>query len=110
MRPETRVYLSDALSAIDEIVSIAGADGNTYLDSRRDALAIERLFEILGEALARIGKAEPAVLDLIPDALAIIGMRNVIAHGYDAIDPMRIVSAIRDRAPDLSSVLKKLLS
>lgn len=72
-----------------------------YLDSRRDALAIERLFEIIGEALVRIRDQDPEVFDRITDGHAIIGVRNVIAHGYDVVDPQRMVQVIHDRIPAL---------
>lgn len=54
MRPETSSHLADARSAALEIVELGGEQGHAYLNSRRDALAIERLFEIIGEALYRI--------------------------------------------------------
>jgi len=61
MRPETRSYLADGRAAAQEILEIAGLSGEVYLTSRRDALAIERLFEVLGESLIRIRSTEPAI-------------------------------------------------
>lgn len=110
MRPETRQCLHDVVSACDEIMSIAGPDGSAYLRSRRDALAIERLFEIVGEALSRTRSLEPALLDEITDASAIIGMRNVLAHGYDAISPERVIDTIRLRVPQLREEARALLA
>lgn len=98
MQPETRRFLDDGLATAREI-QLIGAEA--YLESRRDALAIERLLEILGEVFVRIRDHEPSLLDKITDAYLIIGMRNVLAHGYDVIDPNRVVAAIRERLPVL---------
>lgn len=107
MRTETRAHLADAREAAAEIREIGS---EAHLESRRDALAIQRLFEIVGEALVRIREDEPHILDSITDAYAIIGMRNVIAHGYDAIDPRRIAATIKERVPALVDELDKLLA
>ena len=101
MQPETRQSLEDVVAACDELIAIASPNPQIYVDSRRDALAIERLFEIVGEALSRIRAGEPAILEKITDAGAIIGMRNVIAHGYDAISADRVVEAIELRVEPL---------
>ncbi|HRF61202.1 MAG TPA: hypothetical protein PLH94_14965 [Fimbriimonadaceae bacterium] len=61
MRPETRTYPADIQAAAIEIREFGGDRGEAYLTSRRDALAIERLFEIIGEALTRIRDLEPAI-------------------------------------------------
>lgn len=109
MQLESRPYLGEIISACDEIASFAGHEADNFLNSRRDALAIERLLEIIGEAISRLRDKDPAVFEQITDGLAIIGMRNVIAHGYDAVDPARIVHVIRFRLPDLQKECLQLL-
>ncbi len=109
MRPESRTFLADAKVAAQEILEFGGESGQLYLASRRDALAVERLFEVLGEALYRIRSIEPALLDELTDSPAIIGMRNVIAHGYDAIEPRRVAETIQKRVPALILELQSLL-
>jgi uncharacterized protein with HEPN domain len=74
MRPEVRGYLSEIRSSANEILEIGGLTGESYLSSRRDALAIERLFEIIGEALVRIREMDPRVFEKITDAPAVVGM------------------------------------
>ena len=58
-----------------------------FLNDRMLQLAIERQFEIIGEALARLERKDPDNLpNKIPEYRKIIDFRNLIAHGYDVID------------------------
>lgn len=43
-------------------------------------------FEILGEALFRIRNLNLYAFEQIPSGHRIIGMRNILAHGYDRVD------------------------
>ncbi len=47
--------------------------------------AVERKFEIVGEALNRIRQTDEEALEEITEYRKIIGFRNILAHGYDAI-------------------------
>ncbi|MCC7434086.1 MAG: DUF86 domain-containing protein [Methanoregulaceae archaeon] len=96
------------MAVCDEIMEIGGADGAAYLESRRDALAIERLLEIVGEAFVRLRDSDDLVFSRITDGPAIIAMRNVIAHGYDVVDPRRVVQVIADRVPQLRAEIGQL--
>ena len=48
--------------------------------------AVERKFEIMGEALSRIKKENPEYLEKIKCHRDIISFRNILIHGYDSID------------------------
>ena len=57
--------------------------GRSYEDFCADEMlssAIERKFEIMGEALVRIRRQRPEDLRVIGDWPAIIGFRNSLAH------------------------------
>jgi len=91
MRPETAVCFADMDRAIDTILKIV-SDEYTYSGlSQISLLALERAFEILGEAASRIKKLEICEFQAIPDGELIIGLRNMIVHGYDRIDSDRLV-------------------
>ena len=65
--------------------------------------AVERNFEIIGEALRRLEKDDPDTAARIADYRRIIAFRNVLIYGYDVIDPAIVWSAITD---DLTPLLR----
>ena len=80
--------------------------GKTFDDYEQDELlrsGIERKFEIIGEALNRIRRDAPSLLDKIREHRTIVSFRNILAHGYDSIDN-RIVGGIVEE--DLGTLLE----
>lgn len=71
--------------------------------------AVERNFEIIGEALNRISKIDPASAERIPECRSIIGFRNVLIHGYNDIDYDRVWQIIQADVPPLREVVLQLL-
>lgn len=65
-------------------------------------LAIERLFELLGESMKRALSADPTLEQQLPYARQIISMRNRLAHEYDNIDLDTIWDAADNHVPLLS--------
>ena len=64
-----------------------GKNFEDFQENRMLQLAIEREFEIIGEALHRLSRIEEDTLaKKIPEYRKIIDFRNIIAHGYDIID------------------------
>jgi uncharacterized protein with HEPN domain len=86
MNIEIKKYLFDIQEAVLSIESYLGnkRDFKIYQGNKMLRRAIEREFEIIGEALNRIDKIAPD-LD-ISSKRQIIGMRNRVIHGYDKID------------------------
>lgn len=68
--------------------------------------AIEREFEIIGEALNRIDKLAPDIE--ITGKKQIIGMRNRVIHGYDKIDNEIIWGIIVRHMPVLKIEIQNL--
>jgi uncharacterized protein with HEPN domain len=80
--------------------------GKTFDDYERDELlrsGVERKFEIIGEALNRVSRGNPTVLDKIREHRNIVSFRNILAHGYDSIEN-RIVWGIMEE--DLGKFLE----
>ena len=85
-RDRDRVRLLHMLEHAREAMRLV--EGHTRQDFDADrvlSLAVVRLLEILGEAAARVS---PEARAKRPDLLwwEIIGMRNRLIHGYDAVD------------------------
>ena len=65
-------------------------------------LAIERAFEIIGEALHWLSKIdEDTLAQKIPEYRKIIDFRNIIAHGDDIIDQAAMWDFAVNRVPEL---------
>ncbi|NOT01649.1 MAG: DUF86 domain-containing protein [Phycisphaerales bacterium] len=111
MQRKTAKYLEDireAAAAIREFVS-----GRSLADYRCDAMmrsAVERKFEIIGEAVRRIAAHDPETAARIGDQGRIISFRNVLIHGYDLIDDDEVWRVIHDHLPQLESDIGELLS
>ncbi len=77
----------DILTAIVEIEGFVKPKCLADLCSDRALqLILEREFEIIGEALCRLRSIDPEAFSGIPNGSHIIGMRNILAHGYDRVD------------------------
>ncbi len=64
-------------------------------------LALERLFEIIGEAIARLDRIDHDNLaNTIPEYSKIIGFRYIISHGYDIIDHDTLWDFAKERIPE----------
>ena len=110
MRPETAAALFDISQAADRITE--ATVGKTFQDYEGDwyfQSAVERQFGILGEALVRIRDLERPVFERVPDALKIIGLRNVVIHGYDAVGPSVLWAIVQNRLPGLRLLVDELL-
>lgn len=91
MRLETRACIDDILRAIANIRSvIPGVERLSFTNDWQVQSAVERQLLIVGEAVARIKNFEPIVFQQLPEGSKIIGLRNLLAHGYDAVDASAI--------------------
>lgn len=77
-----------------------------FVGDRRTQRAVERSFEIIGEALARLSREFPAVAAQIPEHRRVIDFRNLLAHGYDIVDPRVVFALARSRLPALVQALR----
>ncbi|MEX2171366.1 MAG: HepT-like ribonuclease domain-containing protein [Pirellulales bacterium] len=87
--------------------------GKTLDDYRSDRLlrqAIERNFEIIGEAVGRLANVDPTTASRIGEYQQIISFRNVLIHGYDLIDEAQVWEIIRANLPTLEADVTALLA
>ena len=64
----------------------AGKTLAEYSRSRMLRRAVEREFEIIGEALKRLAQIDPTTAASVSQLRRIVNFRNRIIHGYDTID------------------------
>ena len=71
--------------------------------------AVERQMQIVGEALGVIRKTRPDLTGRITDIRKVIGMRNILVHGYAEIVDTTVWDVVTIDAPILRIVIQKLL-
>jgi uncharacterized protein with HEPN domain len=109
MNDEIKKYLYDIAESIDSIEKYLGEkrDFDAYLSNKMLRRAVEREFEIIGEAMNRIERIEPKIE--ISSKKQIINMRNRVIHGYDKIDDEIVWGTIVRHLPTLKIEISKLL-
>lgn len=70
--------------------------------------AVERNFDIIGEALNRMDRADPAAAGRLPERAAIIRFRNGLIHGYDDSEHSRVWKTIGPDVPRLKGQVEQL--
>lgn len=102
MKHDPKVCFLDVLNACQQILNFS--ENMTFEEYSSNDLvksAVERKFEIIGEALNRVKKIDVTQLESVADFEQIIGFRNVIAHGYDSISDRIVWDTINDSIPML---------
>jgi len=108
MRREMAKSLLDALEACRAISEFtAGHSFEYYQVNKLLRSGVERQFEIVGEAFNRIEAIDADFRKRLPQMGAIIGMRNRIIHGYDAVDDSIIWDAVQRHVPHLIEWLEQ---
>ena len=85
------------------------SQGSTAAPSDVVRSAVERKFEIIGEALGQIAKRDPGLARRIPDYRDIIAFRNLLIHGYATIEHARVWKIAQSSLPGLRATVKALL-
>lgn len=110
MQPEAKKLLYDVTAAIEELESfLKGCTRDDFLHDRLLQVAVERELEIMGEALNRLCRFDNETFARIEHGSKIIGMRNVLAHGYDVIDYRIIWNTLEGDLPMLRRQIANLL-
>lgn len=109
MKLEIRKLLYDIKESIESIENYLGEkrDFNIYIADKMLRRAVEREFEIIGEAMNRIEKIDSTIN--ITSKYQIINMRNRVIHGYDKIDNEIIWGTIVRHLPTLKQEVNNLL-
>ena len=108
MKNEIKKLLFDIKESIDSIDNYLGdqRDFKIYQKNKMLRRAIEREFEIIGEAMNRIVKIDDRID--ISTKKQIINMRNRVIHGYDRIDDVIVWGTIVRYLPILKKEINLL--
>lgn len=110
MGPEIKAWLFDILQSIDEIEGYFKGKPKVFQEFQDDVKtmrAVERNLEIIGEAVNRILKTEPALN--LSNSRKIVDARNRIIHGYDTLTVEVIWGIIINHLPLLKKEVRDLL-
>jgi uncharacterized protein with HEPN domain len=99
--------VAEAARAIEGF--IAGMDAQTCASSATVNAAVERKFEIIGEALNHLSKFDPVLAARIPELSKMVAFRNQLIHGYAAVDDQVVWNIAQNFLPSLVVVVKILL-
>lgn len=111
MRLESRKYVYDIHRAVELLSEFTV--GKVFADYAREAMlraAVEREFEIIGEALAQLAKSDAEVAAGISDFRRIIAFRNLLIHGYCDVDDRLVWDVVETNLPILSREIEALLN
>jgi uncharacterized protein with HEPN domain len=112
MQPEEwdAAYLWDMLQASRDILEFTrGVSLGEYNSNKMLQMAVERGFQILGEAARRVTESFKAAHPEIPWS-SMVGHRNVIVHDYADLSPKRIWEVVEEDLPGLVQSLERLIS
>ena len=110
MQRDPRAFLWDVREAAQAIQSFtAGLDVTGYVGNELVQAAVERKFEVIGEALNQLAKLDPAMAARIPDVPQIVAFRNQLIHGYATVNPDTVWNIAQNALPGLLSAVQALL-
>lgn len=111
MQPKSPKLLEDVRDAAAYILQVTGDKSlDQYRSDRMLRQAVERNFEIVGEAVGRIARDDAETAAKLGSYKQIVAFRNLLIHGYDLIDDAKVWQVIADDLPVLEKQVAALLS
>jgi uncharacterized protein with HEPN domain len=111
MRLEVQKYLYDIQQAAKLLTQFS--QGKSFDDYTKEAMlrsAVERQFEIIGEALSKLSKIDPACAERISEYQRIIAFRNIVIHRYAELDNRLVWGVVESKLPVLYREVTDLLT
>ena len=88
---------------------VAGLDVAVYAATPLVHSAVERKFEIIGEALSQLARLDAALAARFPELPQIDAFRNQLIHGYAAVNHSTVWNVVQDSLPQLLACVQVLL-
>ncbi len=110
MQRDPRAFLWDVRDSATAIQGfIVGMDAAAYAANDMAQSAIERKFEIIGEALSQLAKMDSALAARIPELPQIVAFRNQLIHGYATVKVSTVWNVVQGSLPSLLACVISLL-
>ncbi len=110
MQPDSRKYLYDIQDACRKLEDFTRARTlDDYLVNEMLRAAVERQFEIIGEALNQLNRIDSVLISSIPDVRRIIAFRNILIHGYATIRHDTVWGVVQTDLPMLTKHIRAVL-
>jgi uncharacterized protein with HEPN domain len=110
MPRDLRKYLYDIHQACDLLVEFTS--NKSFADYAAEAMlrsAVERQFEIVGEALNQVLCVDPSFAERISYSNRIVAFRNRLIHGYAAVSDEVVWGVVKAHLPTLREEIAALL-
>lgn len=110
MQRDPRAFLWDVRESALAIQSFtAGMDVAAYTGNAMAQAAVERKFEIIGEALNQLAKLDTSLAARIPDLAQIVAFRNQLIHSYATVNVTTVWNIAQNALPSLLQAVQTLL-
>ena len=110
MQRDPRAFLWEVREAALAIQSFtAGMEAAAFATNEMAQSAVERKFEIIGEALNQLAKLDAALAARIPDLPRIVAFRNQLIHGYATVNVSTVWNVAQNALPPLISAVQTLM-
>lgn len=110
MQRDPRAFLWDVRDSALAIQSFtSGMDAAAYAGNAMAQAAVERKFEVIGEALNQLSKHDAAIAARIPDLPQIVAFRNQLIHGYAKVKVGTVWNIAQSALPALLASVQVLL-
>jgi uncharacterized protein with HEPN domain len=111
MHGDAAKLIWDSQQALQRIKRfVARKDFAAYQSDELLRSAVERQFEILGEALNQLSRLDPNMAEKIPELPRIVAFRNILIHGYASVDDRLVWGVVESQLEPLLDVIAALLS
>lgn len=89
---------------------VSGISYDDYHANKLVKAAVERKFEVIGEALNRLARLSPETASAIREYEKIIAFRNLVIHGYDVVSDPIVWDVTQNKLPLLIEDIERLES
>ena len=111
MQRDPRAFLWDVRESALAIQAFTqGMDAAGYAANAMVQAAVERKFEIMGEALKQLSRLDAALASQIPQMSQIIAFRNQLIHGYAKVNTLTVWGVVQTSFPELLACVRSLLT